>query len=530
MGDDSFRRANPKIRPTNSEFALNPNRFIYCEFKDCPGYRTGLCRVHTGPDMAKFCRKCNQPFPAKPNGKSHGYAHFQALLAGKPVKPGIPAGRSIPNANRNANGKSDGGNGRPKSELSRLTDVVSTLVGEIRATQSNRNHPSENAIPSAREAAGGEQSQGHGGTRWDRRGGGSGRQTQGSVDTASPKPPTPSDSSSFSPKSPILVSNEGSLEGPDTLAAVLAANYQLLPETASRIAADISANSKPIKPVEPPPKKYTAIYQSFSNAHQAANAAVGRARIALDTANSAYLAAIEAAELALEAAQSASKEFVQAKLHAQNTWNELQANSKYAKTAQQTNLQPEMSGSALSDFQAAIKLLEGINVPEMSGLVVGLKQFDVSKFNSVDTVADEDMPAAGAASPPTPGLDLEGTNVSAKNESVVGGEPVCLYDLDQISPSVVSPTSSHQPKECVVIKRSHDGSSGDDARFDVAHTGRASLQHLRNEHAKAESILAVADSAADFGAIAADGTDVNIENDRDVTDPYRGAAASGSQS
>ena len=179
----------------------------------------------------------------------------------------------------------------------------------------------------------------------------------------------------------------------------------------------------------------------------------------------------------------------------------------------------------MSDFQAAIKLLEGINVPEMSALVGGLKQFDVSKF---DTVADEDMPAAGAASPPTPGLDLAETNVSTKDESGVGGEPVCLYGLDQISTSVVSP--SHPPKECVVIKRSHDGSSGDDARFDVAHTGRASLQHLRNEHAKAESILAVADSPADFGANAADGSDVNIENDRDVTDPYRGAAASGSQS
>ena len=63
----------------------------------------------------------------------------------------------------------------------------------------------------------------------------------------------------------------------------------------------------------------------------------------------------------------------------------------------------------------------------------------------------------------------------------------------------------------------------------MAHTGRASLQHLRNEHAKAESILAIADSPADFGANA-DGSDVNIENDRDVTDPYRGAAASGSQS
>ena len=96
------------------------------------------------------------------------------------------------------------------------------------------------------------------------------------------------------------------------------------------------------------------------------------------------------------------------------------------------------------------------------------------------------------------------------------------------STNLVLVLSLHSPpKECIpAIKRSHDGSSGDDARFDVAHTGRASLQLLRDEHAKAESILAVADAPAEFGAAAS--SDVNVVQDRDTIDPYR-AAAGGSQ-
>ena len=70
----------------------------------------------------------------------------------------------------------------------------------------------------------------------------------------------------------------------------------------------------------------------------------------------------------------------------------------------------------------------------MSGLVGGLKQFDVSKF---DTVADEDMPAAGIAVPPSSDSDLAGANAPIKSDESVGGEPTCLYGLDKPSASVV---------------------------------------------------------------------------------------------
>ena len=80
MGD--FQKKN--VRPTNREYSLDPDSFIYCANRNCPCWHTGLCRVNQGPDMATICRRCNTPFPKKPNGNSYGFDHFAALREGKP--------------------------------------------------------------------------------------------------------------------------------------------------------------------------------------------------------------------------------------------------------------------------------------------------------------------------------------------------------------------------------------------------------------------------------------------------------------
>jgi hypothetical protein len=221
-------------------------------------------------------------------------------------------------------------------------------------------------------------------------------------------------------------------------------------------------------PISPPPQKYTAIFQSFSNAHNAANAAVLKARASLDMANVAYKAAMVAAEEALASARNASEELQAAKLRAQDTWDELQANSKNAKTAQPA------SDSNHERIKAARKLLEGINHPELDQIVGNLKEVEAHE------APDDSMPGAGVAVEPS---SVEGQSSTDQNVQ----DDLCPYGTDYAArAATVSPTSPniHISSE---YKRIHEGSSGDELRFTPARLGAASLQSHRLEQAKLEN-------------------------------------------
>ena len=423
--------------------------------------------------MATICRRCNTPFPKKPNGNTYGFDHFAALRKGKP-KSG--------KANTGNTGRTNGGNRQPAnqrnsgiSELQQLTTLVKSLasnVQSLQATQTNGNHhPSENA-----PLGGGGRAAGANGAGWGK--GARGRHTgESQGDQPLTRPSTPI--------SPEIVSPDfgGELDStvgrePSQLAAPLAASYNIPPSVAANLASQIHQHQTPISP---PPQKYTAIFQSFSNAHNAANAAVLKARASLDMANVAYKAAMVAAEEALASARNASEELKAAKLRAQATWDELQANSQNAKTAQPA------SDSNHERIKAARKRLEGINHPELDQIVGNLKEVEAHE------APDDSMPGAGVAVEPS---SVEGQSSTDQNVQ----DDLCPYGTDYAARATptVSPISPniHTSSE---YKRSHEGSSGDELRFTPARLGAASLQSHRLEQSKLEnttSALQITDGVA----------------------------------
>ena len=470
MGD--FQKKN--VKPTNREYSLDPDSFIYCANRNCPCWHTGLCRVYPGPDMATICRRCNTPFPKKPNGNTYGFDHRIALRKGKPKSGSGKANGS--------NGRTNGGNRPPatqrqqgNSELQQLTALVTTLatnVQKLQATQNNRNHhPSENASPGGGGRVAGDRAQGQ---RWGA--GTSGRQTGESSQGDRPltRPQTP-----ISPETvPPDFGGEMDSTEPSQLAAHLAASQNIPPHIAATMAEMVLQNQLPISP---PPQKYTAIFQSFSNAHNAANAAVLKARASLELANVAHRAAADACAEALASARKASEELAAAKLRAQATWDELQANSKNAKaqTAQTA------SDSTHERIKAARKLLEGINNPELHQIVGNLKE--------VEAAASPDASMDGA------GIAVELSSVaglSATDQNVQ--DDLCPYGTDYAARTghIVSPIlpNNHSSES----KRDHEGSSGDEHRFTQARLGVVSLQAHRLEMAKLENAasLELTDGAA----------------------------------
>jgi hypothetical protein len=183
----------------------------------------------------------------------------------------------------------------------------------------------------------------------------------------------------------------------------------------------------------------------------------------------------------LASARNASEELQAAKLRAQETWDELQANSKNAtKTAQPA------SDSNHERIKAARKLLEGINHPELDQIVGNLKEVEAHE------APDDSMPGAGVAVEPS---SVEGQSSTDQNVQ----DDLCPYGTDYAArAATVSPTSPniHISSE---YKRIHEGSSGDELRFTPARLGAASLQSHRLEQAKLEnttSALKLTDDAA----------------------------------
>ena len=437
--------------------------------------------------MATICRRCNTPFPKKPNGNNYGFDHYAALRKGKP-KSG--AGK----ANGN-NGRANGGNRPPatqrqpgNSDLQQLTALVTTLatnVQKLQATQNNGNHhPSENA--SLGSGGGGRAAGARGqGQRWGA--GASGRHTgessQGDQPLTRPQTPIFPENVSPPPDFGELDSTVG--REPSQLAASLAASENIPLSVAANIAAQILQHQLPISP---PPQKYTAIFQSFSNAHNAANAAVLKARASLELANVASKAAIRVADEALALARKASEELEAAKLRAQETWDELQANSKNAKTAQPG------SDSTHERIKAARKLLEGINHPELGQIVGNLKEVEAS------AAPDDSMDEAGIPVEPNSVDGLSATDQNVQDD-------LCPYGTDYAARAQPTVSLIISPSES---KRHHEGTSGDEHRFTTARLGVASLQAIRSEQAKLEnesSTTALTDCAA--GELACKPTDAD---------------------
>ena len=146
-------------RPTNAEYRCEANTFIYCTNASCSAARTGLSRVHLGPNRAGTCFRCNKPFPERPNGETHGYAHYAALLAGKPGgstvvyykgNSGKAAGKGNGGkaAGKGKGGKGSGGgsHGGGGDRLDKLTELVATLATNMsNALGANKQTPTINA-------------------------------------------------------------------------------------------------------------------------------------------------------------------------------------------------------------------------------------------------------------------------------------------------------------------------------------------------------------------------------------------------
>ena len=83
--------------------------------------------------------------------------------------------------------------------------------------------------------------------------------------------------------------------------------------------------------------------------------------------------------------------------------------------------------------------------------------------------------------------------------------------------NICDTVSSPSPNTIIpATKRTFDGSSGDEERYAVSHTGLASLQLLRATQAASDAA-----AAADTVAV----PDHNAWQDRDAIDPYASAAA-----
>ena len=86
--DDDMPYTEYVPRPTAAEFKIAPRFFIYCTNSKCPMVGTGGARCHAaGNNRPEFCKHCLCKFPKKPNGESHGYKHYELLLAGPPSSP-----------------------------------------------------------------------------------------------------------------------------------------------------------------------------------------------------------------------------------------------------------------------------------------------------------------------------------------------------------------------------------------------------------------------------------------------------------
>ena len=111
--------------------------FIYCTNAQCNAARTGLSRVHLGPNQAGTCFRCNQPFPKRPNGATHGYAHYAAPLAGKPG-----GGNTVVcykgNSGGKAAGKGNGGKAAGKVYIETLLwIIIPSSIAVLKSLETN---------------------------------------------------------------------------------------------------------------------------------------------------------------------------------------------------------------------------------------------------------------------------------------------------------------------------------------------------------------------------------------------------------
>ena len=142
------------IKPTNREYRLDPESFIYCANSGCPLARTGLCRISQGPDAAKACRRCNKSFPTKPNGAKWVFAHRQALLDGKPsAAPARPAPPNERRAKQNTRRSPELPQAAP-DRLDRLTNLLEALINK----GAQENTATQRILPPAAAGTGGNQS------------------------------------------------------------------------------------------------------------------------------------------------------------------------------------------------------------------------------------------------------------------------------------------------------------------------------------------------------------------------------------
>ena len=296
--------------------------------------------------MASNCIKCNKPFPKKPNGASHGYAHFAALLdhqaSGGPrrIIPGFYNNTIGGGGKGKGKGKGSGGNkGNGGAALDKLTELVTSLAKSVNDTNAalgvSMSRPA--SFPSLGPAA----------------------NTKVAGGGNSPSPATGNtiikgrrvawaQQATTSPDAQPEKSSEDGIQ--DALAEKLASEHQIPTEAATKMADILRANQKPILP---PVRKYTAVFQEFSNSYQSANKTLQESRLVLGAANKKMLAAMDALDAASQEAEDAAHALETAKAECSRTWEALQNASVHNKSAPKTV-------DKLSVLQEAAKLLAGI--------------------------------------------------------------------------------------------------------------------------------------------------------------------------
>jgi len=312
--------------------------------------------------MAAVCFRCSQPFPRKPNGASHGFGHYAALLAGRGK-----AGSGTVYYKGNAGGKNFGGKGGGKNaaggkglggkglgggaktgeKLDKLTDIVAALVATMSTPGGNKQSLTNAQAHNSQYP---------------------GLPKPGISRVGWRQPAAPSGQVAPSPPGVAAASEDTNVEV-DQLAVSLASQHDISIEAATKMADVLRANKKPIPAV---PRKYTAVLQEYVNNHQAANKVLLETRSALEHANHNILAAMETLEVAKNEAIQLSQDLRSAKTEAQRTWDELEEHSANSKGVSKT-VQPKTSESIeLSILQQVADLLSGLQRPELGPLRVQL--------------------------------------------------------------------------------------------------------------------------------------------------------------
>ena len=484
----------------NAEYKMDPDIFIYCSNTGCGLAGTGLCRVHDGPGKESNCRRCKCKFPSKPNGKTFGGLHREALLAGKLGTKKIPMGGGFKgNKGGGKGGGAGGGNSRLDNMERQLGSIAQTLG--MLANQDEASWPAfENR---ANKNGGTPQRKG-----WGK---GDGKGTRGE-----PAAEAPADfgAGPGGPAKKAVVVPPSQVASPEQVVSDrVALQFPTLPaEYAAQVADIIIKNGASVAPIAPAkPLKATAQAQQLHEAYQASLKQVSFIRETLDKNNtklatlreemSQLVAETVSLQTDLAKAKTVEHECAVASMEFEKSQNSISASAAQQEAASKRasddvflvkEVLDRLSGNPLwTQTIEGFKVVLAAHSPVPSGSPPVAGQFAAPNNNPIILGVSPPAPGAAASS-------VSGQGPLAPAQGITGALP---------GTSVVEITDvvSTETDESMAAKAKVPTSeSGDEQRCKLAKTnGQACLDAIDNARAAEAALGGFAPTATSnsFGAL-----------------------------